>query len=114
MREIKFRFWSNYFGRFVVPDDSIFVGALKDRDMIAMQYTGLKDNNGVEIYEGDITSDKRERRIVEWDDFSARWKLKNKSPGINAPTLNIRTGISRGTLEVIGNIYQNPELLKKM
>lgn len=55
MREIKFRFWSNHLGKFVVPNDGIFVGALKDPDMNPMQYTGLKDRNGdKEVYECDI------------------------------------------------------------
>lgn len=53
MREIKFRFWSKLLKRMVIPDDKMFVGALKDPNIVVMQDTGLKDIDGEEIYEGD-------------------------------------------------------------
>ena len=59
MREIKFRLWSRHNEKFLYVDDlfSINKGLLSsidEEDHIPQQYTGLKDMNGVEIYEGDI------------------------------------------------------------
>lgn len=102
MREIKFRFWSNHFGMFVTPIDDIFVGALKDPDMNPMQFTGLTDRNGVEIYEGDILETPYDTFAVD-DILPLRkdfWH-KDDSDWWSYPE----------EVEVIGNIYENPELL---
>jgi hypothetical protein len=105
-REIKFRFWSKILNHFVIPDDSIFAGGLKDPNMAVMQFTGLKDRKGVEIYEGDllkmaIDTRSEDVRAVEYDE-GGFW-LGDK-PGYEWPLAFI---------EVIGNIYENPELIEK-
>ena len=79
------------------------------------QYTGLKDKNGKEIYEGDIVKFK-DRITNEEDIFTikyceerASFVLSNKS--YNEMTINVKDRIL--LVEVIGNIYDNKNLLEK-
>ena len=92
------------------------------RNLVLMQSTGLKDKNGVEIFEGDIvrytwdmlsdvnaTEKGKKVRIskVFWSDWRASWAVGKKSCN-NDLFKYARNG---NTVEVIGNIYTNPELL---
>ena len=90
-----------------------FFGMLHD-NVELMQFTGLTDKNGVEIYEGDIckltpTEEYSQSesmtgiREVYWDDNDCRWYFTEFVP-LNWGGFE--------SIEVIGNIHQHPELLK--
>lgn len=122
MREIKFRQWMNghfhYWGIGISTDGvkCSFVGPCSGGTIRAdrtpqEQFTGLTDRNGAEIYEGDIVGDHvgigavkysgkhGAFRVCYWDGL-AKWFYDYCLNG------------ERESVEIIGNIHQNPELLK--
>ncbi|EJR66483.1 hypothetical protein IIO_01099 [Bacillus cereus VD115] len=104
MREIKFRAWDKEFKQF---SDMALNYKIADIDYYTdyewMQYTGLKDMNGKEIYEGDIVKNAfREEYKIIWDEkrcqFIAVTTIEDGSEWYQ--------NVSH-SLEVIGNIYEN-------
>jgi len=108
MREIKFRAWDkgkmNYEPVIEIEEDASGCELnLAVKDFELMQFTGLLDKNGVEIYEGDVVQTTW-KCVVEWED--ARFILRRDEGKYPLSTSHL------AGMEVIGNIHQNPELLK--
>lgn len=134
MREIKFRAWDKLEEE-MLDNEAIFGNELcvqtghQDEDFIFMQYTGLHDKNGAEIYEGDIViqdgypwfdaNTLNYVGVIEW--VYSQWQVIYKS--VNALKRGVSNGINIGLnddgvnedeqsdWEVIGNIYEHSYLL---
>jgi uncharacterized phage protein (TIGR01671 family) len=130
MRELKFRAWDKYhkvfrsnvdvvlFTKYSTHDPFLKMVHVdnynnKDNDfnndrIVIQQYTGLKDINNKELYEGDIVKILPNNYIAlaEYSQESCAYLLKNKN-GYRGYFSIIQEGF-----EVIGNIYENPELLE--
>jgi hypothetical protein len=107
-REIKFRAWDIKYKRMIddlhiTASDASINTFLNLADYTMMQYTGLKDKNGTEIYESDIVTEFGEIKIVEWTAEGLGWQFRAIS---KMKPMNYSSYI-----EVIGNIYENKELL---
>ena len=123
MREIKFKFWDTMLKEstkyYSAPPQDIFEF---DQDRyVALQYTGLKDKNGVEIYEGDILKCNGGAEdffcLIGFEEgcFIAKmpWVKKDKEfCRASYPELKYYVNMTFVSIEVIGNIFENPELLK--
>ena len=134
MREIKFRAW---FGDKIIKpmslqkmihqkDNTIPLKVL-EKEIIFMQYTGLEDRNGVEIYEGDIVNFQHiddygymtnvfqngfYRGVVKWGEHYPGFDIfdikDNSTFGFDCNIFSMESDI---VIEIIGNIYENKELL---
>jgi uncharacterized phage protein (TIGR01671 family) len=138
MREIKFRAWHKEFktmywfdvingmkhgiGSGYIPmapwGFPITISQYKDNlvpvdpmECELMQYTGLKDKNGKEIYEGDILEHNQKKFIVKNSTNKFVVVLKEVGSQTNWRDLEWCNNVSR-YIVVIGNIYENPELVK--
>ncbi len=107
MRTIKFRAWDKNKQELKDNKDwfdiDVITGSLFRKEHILMQFTGLKDKSGKEIYEGDILSQLAHSEKIR---KKPRWLKVVEWVGAG---FNIRNGKS---FEVIGNIFENPKLLE--
>ena len=113
-RTLKFRAWQKNGTKMIdlqkitplilnKDQDGVFLPFHKD--IYIMQYTGLKDKNGVEIYEGDIVKWSGEIGEVYWDQADVTFSLRWEGNSWFIPEI--------GILEIIGNIYEDSELVDK-
>jgi len=123
MRQIKFRAWNKeekimsepftlwgITDGFIRFDEERLIFGFED-DVEVMQYTSLKDKNGKEIYEGDILlSPFKNHYLVEWDKEAVRFAFIGYGKILVKGHYPVWQFIK--AYEVIGNIYENPELLK--
>ena len=132
MRELKFRAWVYYGERLRKPrysDDDWLCRFFEDckeddtdengKPQCIEQYTGLKDKNGKEIYDGDIIQetlgfdvdsiDGTFKYKVFWNEDMLCWSLEY----IGNESIHDDLYECNSTVEVIGNIHENPELFDK-
>lgn len=115
-REIKFRVWVDWCNKMEYPDFIMFHsdGAIetdKSQGGVVMQFTGLKDFKNQPIYEGDI---------VRYTGSHYQYMTVNYNPRIAAFCAGNRTfnldgfsSVFTDEIEVVGNIFETPELLRK-
>lgn len=120
MREIKFRIWDGrkmiYDCGLLIKGNNILIQDKGNKNLsIPMQFTGLKDKNGKEIFEGDIC-------LIVGDDIPYEVIFNQTLSQFQFGSFNIRKlsplneferdDLKLINVEVIGNIYENPELLR--
>lgn len=158
MREIKFRAWDTFnklmwgtdecyidnLSKFFVEYDAALYG---ENEPVLMQYTGLKDKNEKEIYEGDVCKNTyKPMGCKSWNEWSHHVVISFSNKGVgtkvvreilevnnlpedlkdnhfsnhtynrilkNRPVINSTIGVGGERWEIIGNIYENPELIKQ-
>lgn len=126
MREIKFRMWDKNrkymitwaaaVPRYVSCNGSVISitegtcvsghapDVRSEPDVEIMQFTGLHDKNGTPVYESDIINEGSSIGVVGWCDVYHRWEYKTQTSS---------AGLYLFNGEVIGNIYQHPELINR-
>ena len=107
MREIKFRAWDRDHGEMVYQSPTVDAAKILSRYDVVMQYTGLHDKYGKEIYEGDIVKLTCSDGIETITDIS--W-LRGRYV-INTMMMFSDTLITH-KCEVVGNIHEHPHLLE--
>ena len=137
MRPIKFRAWDKKRKLFVGSDypnnwgndkdewwtdtalmDLVGIEKINENErFVVQQFTGLLDRKGRMIYEGDILAEGAQLLgplVVKWDQGLCGYELRNKGGNLSEHLLDLSgpNDLGQNIWEVIGNIYEHPNLLK--
>lgn len=116
MRDIKFRAWHINDKEMLGHKDACLIPLFtpsfryRDGETVLMQFTGLKDKSGVEVYEGDVVKYLTHTTHVFWSPQDFGFVHYNEVIGGYA---GLSFFIGYKDFEVIGNIHQHPKLLEK-
>lgn len=107
MREIKFRAWDKE-GKFMTDPfslGSVNAGDGYDHEWEVLQFTGLNDRTGQEIYEGDILRDVHGVTVVWWNGDVGAWAVNDEDD------CAVWLGDCHAAIDIIGNVHEHPELV---
>lgn len=102
----------------IIDEDGIAGEWIVNNDLDLMQSTGLTDSAGKEIFEGDVlsveTDEEKVRVSVSWDDKHALLVFESKKYNEKEALAELVESVEDNTypFKIIGNIYENPELLE--
>ena len=115
MREIKFRAWDKLKRQIMTEGvmDNLFMIIGQSNDYELMQFTGLKDKNGKEIFEGDVLKFKFTDCEKDKENFIIVECIFEYGRFVMCDSYKDSYSFDEEKVEVIGNIYENPELLEE-